>query len=319
MTRVGFIGCGGAHAQHCDYLNHCEDVVLAAHCDIAEERAERAANRFGGEAYVDDEALFEKAKLDAVYVTTPPDVRNNVIEMAAARGVHLFLEAPVNLTRAGAKRAGAALRKSDVIVSAGYAWRYYDTIARARKKLTGKAVSLVTGYWHGMIPRAPWRRQIDRSGGQVVERTTHVIDLIRYVCGEVAEVYAVGSTGCATKANQYDIHDSSAITMRLKSGATAAVTSSYVANHGAKAGFEIITPEAVFSFDSGRLTVDEAGRSTSYTPQNDIRADQTRAFIDAVQKGKKNGVRSTYNDAMKTFLVTEAVNESMRSGLPIKP
>lgn len=319
MTRVAMIGCGAAHARHCECLRRREDVTLVGHCDIEEDRAEAAASQFGGDAYAGHERLLDETKPDAVYLAAPPLAREELVEAAAERGVHMFIETPMELNRMAAKRANAALRKSKVIVSAGYVWRYFDTVATARKKLNGKAVSLVTGYWHGPMPEAGWRRRMDKSGGQVVERTTHVIDLIRYLCGEAAEVYAAGSKGCAKKADDHDLHDSSAITMRLKSGATASVTSSYVAKHGAKAGIEIVTPEAVFTFNSGQLTVQEDGRSTRYAPKNDIYADQTEAFIDAVRGGKKNRVRSSYSDALKTFLVTHAANESMRTGLPVKP
>ena len=47
--------------------------------------------------------------------------------------------------------------------------------------------------------------------------------------------------------------------------------------------------------------------------------EENRAFIEAVRNGKRGRIKSTYSDAMKTFLVTCAANESMESGMPVKP
>jgi len=38
-----------------------------------------------------------------------------------------------------------------------------------------------------------------------------------------------------------------------------------------------------------------------------------------VRTGKRTRIKSTYADALKTFNVTIAANESIVSGLPVKP
>jgi predicted dehydrogenase len=169
------------------------------------------------------------------------------------------------------------------------------------------------------MPELWWWRRMDKSGGQVIEQSTHVFDLVRYLCGDVAEVYAAGSTGCLTNVEKYSVHDSSVVTLRMKSGATGVVTSSCVANHRATVGLEITTPEASLEISFGKLTVYEDGTVTKYSPKVNTYGEEDRAFVDAIRTGKRTKIKSTFADAMKTFSVTCAANESMQSGLPVKP
>ena len=239
-------------------------------------------------------------------------------EAAAERGIHLFVEKPIAINRDVAKRIAASIRKAGILCSVGYCFRYYETVALARRLLKGKAVSLVAGLWNGGMPGVWWWRRMDKSGGQILEQTTHMFDLMRYLCGDVAEVYASASTGCMTKVKNFDVHDSSVVALRLKNGATGTITSSCVANHGGQVALQIVTPEASFSFEGGRLTVREDGLVTEHLPKVDMYAEESRVFIEAVRTGKKNKIRSSYSDALKSFLTTYAANESIESGMPVQ-
>lgn len=319
MIKVGFVGCGGIMQVHYKHLSAMDDVKLVGHCDIEKDRAERGAAEFGGEAFTEFEAMYDKTKPDAVYVAVPPYAHCGMEEAAAERGIHLFIEKPIAINRDVAKRIASVVTKANIICSVGYCFRYYDTIAIARQALKGKAISLISGHWHGGMPGVWWWRRMDGSGGQVVEQTTHMFDLLRYLCGEVAEVHAVASTGCMTKVEHFDVHDSSVVSLRLKNGATGVVSSTCVARHGGGVGVEIVTSDNTVSFAGGRVTVREDGQITEYLPKVDMYAEENKAFIEAVRTGKKNRVKSSFNDALKTFLVTYAANESMASGLPVKP
>lgn len=319
MVKIAVVGCGGIQNEHYRHLSAISDVKLVGHCDMDKARAEDAASRYGGDAFTEFEAMYDKVKPHAVYVSVPPFAHNGMEEAAAERGIHLFIEKPIAIDRSTAKRIANALKKSNVITCVGYCWRYYDTVAKAREVLKGKAVSLIRGCWNGGMPGVWWWRRMDKSGGQAVEQTTHIFDLARYLCGEVAEVYAAGSTGCQTQVEHYDVHDSSAVVMRMKSGATGVITSSCVANFGGDVSLEVITPEATVKISFGKLSVHEDGRVTEYRPKVNTYEEEDRAFIEAVRTGKRTKVKSSFADAAKTFFVTCAANESMQSGLPVKP
>ncbi|MFP4191529.1 MAG: Gfo/Idh/MocA family protein [Candidatus Hydrogenedentota bacterium] len=319
-VRVAVVGCGRAQGEHYKHLGKRDDVELVGHCDIDGDRAAAAAERHGGEAFTDHEKMYDQTRPAAVYISVPPFAHSGPEEAAAIRGIHLFVEKPIALDRRTAKAIAATIRKAKIITSVGYCWRYFDTVEHARKLIKHKAICLVRGYWDGPMPEAWWWRRQDKSGGQLLEQSTHIVDLVRHLCGEVAEVHAIGSSGCMTQVPDFDIHDSSVATLQLKNGAAGVVTSVCVANSaGVKAGVEIVTPEAVFTVDYGKLTVREDGKTTEYEPRTDIYAEQTEAFVESIKTGRKKRIRSTYADALKTFCVTCAANESMASGLPVKP
>ncbi len=319
MVKIAFVGCGKIMAKHGKYLSAHDDAKIVGHCDVNKTSAEKATSEFGGTAFTDPSAMFDKVKPDAVYVCVPPFAHGDIEEAAAERGIHLFIEKPVSIDRETCKRVSAAIRKSKVISSVGYCFRYNDTVEVARKMLKEKAISLVCGSWICRTPETPWRRKMDKSGGQLVEQSTHLFDLARYLCGEVAEVYAVGSNGCILKDSNYSIYDSSSVSLRFKNGAAGCLSSCCVTDHVQKIVLNIVTTDSVFRFDNGRMIIEEDGRTTEIRPKADMFEEENKTFIEAVQSGKKNKIKSSYADAAKTFRATHAANESIESGLPTKP
>lgn len=319
MVRIGVVGCGGAMEEHFRHLRAMEEVRFVGHCDIDEARAASAASRFGGEAFTNAHSMYDKIKLDAVYVCVPPHAHGDIETDAAERGIHLFVEKPVALDAATANRVETCIRQSKVIASVGYCFRYCDTVNRARQLLKGKAISLACGWYASSLPRTWWWRRRRMSGGQIVEQSTHIFDLVRYLCGDVAEVYAVASRGCMNKVDDFDVDDSSAVTLRLKSGAAASIVSSCVAFNGGRNGLEIYTPEATLTLDGTTLRVRQDGVKTEFDSIGNMYAEEDKAFIDAISGGRKNRIRSTYADGKKTLLATLAANESAALGLPVKP
>lgn len=320
MIRLGFVGCGGIMQEHYKRLQSVADVKMVGHCDTDLERAKSAADRYGGHAFDDCEQMLDRAKPNAIYIAVPPFAHGPIEDAAAARNIHMFIEKPIALDRAMARRVAAAVQRSKSIISVGYCYRYCDTVALARRLLKGHAVSLACGCWNGGMPEVWWWRRRDKSGGQFIEQTTHLVDLIRYLCGEVCEVYAVASRGCMSNVKDYDVDDSTAVSLRLKNGATACIACTCcVMNRPGHTGLEIVAPEMTLHLNGGVLQVYENARMTEHRPSGDMYLEETLVFLDAVRHGKKNRIKSPLSDAMKTFLVTCAANESIQSGMPVRP
>jgi predicted dehydrogenase len=319
MINVAAVGCGEMMKRHCSHLAAMERVQIVGHCDVEKVRADEAAHQFGGEAFTSVTEMYDQAKPDAVYITVPPYAHGEIEEEAVARGIHLFIEKPLALDRAVAKRIAAAIRRSDTLASVGYSYRYLDTVAIARQMLKGKAVTLIQGCCTCGMPDVWWWRQMDKSGGQFLAQTTDLFDLVRYLCGEVSEIYAVASNGCMSNVEHYDIQDSSVAVLRMKNGATAAISASCVARHDGRFGLEIVTPEATYTLCKNSLVVKEEGKTTEHHAQLDKVAEENAAFIDAIRQKKKARIRSPYSDAMRSCSLSWAANESIKSGMPTKP
>jgi len=315
--RVGFIGCGGIARHHMGLLAKLEDVQMVAFCDINRGKAESAAKQYGGRAYGDHREMYDEEELDAVFICLPPYAHTDQEIMAAERGIALFLEKPVALTLEKAREVTQAIERGGVISSVGYNWRYMEITDKAKEVLGSKKVAFALGRWIGGMPGTSWWRVMAQSGGQMVEQTTHIFDLARYLLGEVKIVYAVASTGLMTEVPNYDVHDASVVNLVFQSGAVANITSSCVVEAGGSAGLDIYTKGLTLKIGD-HLEIIQKGRTEIIQNTNNPYLDEDRTFLEAVRSGDSSGIRSSYADATKTLEVTLAANRSIREGKPIK-
>lgn len=317
QTKVVIVGCGGIAGLHVERLYARSDVKIVGCYDVNAERAEALSAQWGVPVFKEVTAMYDETRPHAAYILAPPDAHGLLETEAAGRGIHLFIEKPVALDLQTARRINAEIRKAKILCSVGYCFRYSEPVHTVHQLLKGKPVSLVTGACHGGMPQALWWRKRLCSGGQIVEQTTHLVDLVRYLCGPVAEVHAAASRGCMSRASDYDIDDSSIVTLRLKTGAVACISSTCIMNFPGKTFLEIITPDHIVMFDGSTARVREDHRIIEYLSASDMYAAETDAFINAVQQGRRTGIRSTYSDALKTLRVTLAANESIATGMPV--
>lgn len=317
-VRIGFIGSGGIANAHMNVLQGTEDVSLAAFADPQVERAENAAARFDGTAYSDYREMLEKETLDAVYVCVPPFAHEDQEIIAARKGLHLFIEKPIALSMAKACEIKKAIDDAGVIACVGYHWRYNGTTQQARELLDDLPVGMVLGYWMGGMPGVPWWRVMAGSGGQMVEQTTHIFDLARYLAGDVTEVYAAYATRCLEEVPNFDVSDVGTATLKFAGGAVGTVSNTCILGQGYTVGLHIAAKDLVLEIDGGNLRVLRPGKTEIIA--NNVNAFQAedQTFIHAVRTGDTSGIRSTYEDAMKTLAVTLAANESARTGVPVK-
>ena len=263
--------------------------------------------------------MLEEQKLDGCYVCLIPGVHGETELDLVKAGVPFYLEKPVHLELDACQRVLEALEKTPVLNSVGYHWRYAAGSQAARKFLQDKQISLVDGYWYGGFVGAPWWRQIKLSGGQLVEQATHIVDLARYLAGEVKTVYAAASTGAMTDVENYDITDTSVVAMKFDSGAVGSVISGCIAQkHGGNKvdltlkgrGWQVWTNSDKASWESADETDEIAGDQ----PWADQLGNGDRAFVSAIRAGDQAQIIADYRSGTQTLAVTLAANESMESG-----
>ncbi len=316
-VRVGFVGVGGIARAHLAALSRMDDVELVAFCDVQGDRAQAAAAEFRGAAYADHSQMLEREKLDALYVCVPPGFHTDAEIIAARSGVHLFIEKPVAVTMEKAREIEAEIKKSRVICSVGYHWRYQDSARLAREKLAGRTVAMVMGYWMGGLPGVPWWRVMAQSGGQMVEQTTHVFDLARYLVGDVKRVFATYALRTMTDVPNLDVPDVGTAVIDFANGAIGTIFNTCCLDFSYRVGLNIICRNLVVEVNGGARIM-EAGRTEDIRNKTDVRLAQNRVFIDAVTSGKRDAIASDYSDAVKTLAVTLAANESAATGRPVE-
>jgi len=310
--RVGFVGLGGMMSVHLRHLSEMKDVKLVAFCDVKKNVANAVAKGYGGKAYSDCTDMYKNERLDAVYVAVPPNAHGKPELLALKRGIHLFIEKPIAVDRDRAVEVAKAVSSSRCIVSVGYQWRYLDIVQRARRVPAGKKPSLVLGWWLGGAPGVGWWKRKDISGGQVVEQTTHIFDLARYLCGEVSSVHAAASVGLMKERKDFTVDDSSSVTLLFENGAIGNISSTCVHGGFSKIGLLCVCKDLSFECTGNRLRVTDMQCTHEYERRSDPYLAENEAFITAVANDSPVGILSPYEDALKTHLLTMAANEAMR-------
>jgi predicted dehydrogenase len=193
-----------------------------------------------------------------------------------------------------------------------------DKVKKAKEILSGRDVAMVLGYFVGSFPGVPWWRVLEQSGGQMVEQTTHIFDLARYMAGEITEVYAASGVRALQDVPDFDIWDVGTATIRFASGAVGAISNSCVLTEAYEIGLHVICKDLVLVLHlDGSIKIVETGRTEIINGQRSPWAGETEAFINAIKTGDRSAIRSTYPDAVKTLAATLAANESAATGRPV--
>ena len=92
--RIGIIGCGGiANSKHMPSLSRLDDVEMVAFCDLIEERAVAAKEKFGSKdakAYTDYRKLLKDESISVVHVCTPNREHSFITVDALEAGKHVM-------------------------------------------------------------------------------------------------------------------------------------------------------------------------------------------------------------------------------------
>ena len=323
IVRVGFIGCGGIanyHFGHYDLDKNgtpkIPEAKITSVCDLIDERAKAAAERFHATPYKDWKEMLAKEKLDAVYVCVEPCAHSGMELGVIDKGCALFVEKPVALKLDYAKKVLDGLKKKKLINAAGFQDRYIDFIPTMKQWVAKSKVGFFNAYWVGGMPGVWWWRRRDTSGGQAVEQTIHTFDMCRNLFGEVVELSAFGRRGIITDVENYDTEDASAVNLKFENGIIGTVYSGcFVRGGGGKNGIDVYTMNGKLVYNERTdLTITEPARTITCKVGNDFGQEEDQAFIDAIIEKDQSLIESNYYEAYKNLELTLAANESMDNG-----
>ena len=315
---IVFLGSGGIAGKHMGALSEIDNARVVGCMDINEEAAAEAAARFpGAGAYTDAGEALDDRKPDAAYVCVPPHAHGELEQACIEREIPFFVEKPISNDRPTARKILEGVRQKDLLTGVGYMSRYRSTVEEARQALKKDEPVMARGWWIGGMPGARWWRQKEKSGGQIMEQTTHTFDLACYLFGDVETVFCAGRRGLITDVDGYDVEDASICTLVFESGLVCEISSSCAVECGGSTGLEIFCRNShlkLSGWDLG-LEIQQPGQTCRYqSPEDNIFEVEDQIWIDAVESGNGAAIKSTYRDAYHTQMVTCAANESMESG-----
>jgi predicted dehydrogenase len=238
MEKLGavVVGCGniGTYA-HIPNLKAIAKIDLISVCDVVEERAKAAANRFGVKRYETDYRKFlDDENVGLLAVCTPPDTHLEIAGAALEAGKHVFLEKPLASNIQDSLKLHKVAKKSKGKLMPGFCLRYHGMFRYVKHLIEAGKLGTPELMWRnsigaaiGVLAPAQWVMQKKRSGGMLVENAMHIFDAFRWFAGEYDSVYAETKT----VSEGIEIEDTAMVAMRFRNGAYATITQTWAATH----------------------------------------------------------------------------------------
>jgi myo-inositol 2-dehydrogenase / D-chiro-inositol 1-dehydrogenase len=316
--KIGFIGTGWFANKHASILGEMNGIEVTAFCGTSIEKAETEARKWSNaKGYTNVEQMLDKQKLDAVYICVPPMAHGAIEKALLERGIPFFVEKPLGINDKPFEIA-RRIEEQGLITSVGYHWRYMDISKKAQSLLQECQAGMALGYWMGSMPMVHWWRDVNKSGGQFIEQTTHIVDLLRFLIGEVKEVYsAYSSRVMESKVEGTTVSGVGSVILKLNNGIVANISNTCILPESHKAGLEIYTNEGVMEITSNLLRDIRGKELNEYRNQLDPYKVENEIFLNAIKTGDASHILSTYSDAVKTHAITLAAAQSAMTGLPV--
>ena len=166
--------------------------------DVTDEIAAEAAMRFGFETSSGDwRTVINDPNVDIVDVATPNHLHAEIVIAAAKAGKHIICEKPLARDGAEAKLMYDAVKNAGIVHMVAFNYRRTPAVALAKKYITEGAIGDILNFRGTYLqdwsadPDSPlsWRFQKKIAGsGALGDIGTHVVDIARYLVGEISQV-----------------------------------------------------------------------------------------------------------------------------------
>ncbi len=195
--RIAIVGAGLIGRQHVERVAREPGASLAAIVDPSEHARELAAQA-DARWFPDVSDMLDTARPDAVIVATPNQLHVPVGLECVAAGLPLLVEKPLAQDLPTGRRLVEAAEAAGVPLLVGHHRRHNRALRQARGIVeSGRLgrITVVNALAWFLKPEAyfdvEWRRE--PGGGPILINLVHVVDDLRYLCGEIEEVKAIGS------------------------------------------------------------------------------------------------------------------------------
>jgi predicted dehydrogenase len=226
--RFGLIGCGD--------IGRVRAAALAAGAhrltvvsDVDTSKARDVAGPAGAAVLTEWRELVTRDDVDAVIISTPPMLHEEMAIRALEAGKHVLCEKPLARTPEECSRMLAAAAQNGRVLATGFNYRFYPSFALARELLDAGAIGELShirsyGGYSATGHNQPWVHDADVVGGGALHDIgIHMIDLTQDFLGDVEEVvrFASGSVW------RFGCEDNGFLLMRSADGRIASLHASW--------------------------------------------------------------------------------------------
>ena len=318
---VAMIGAGRMGQTHAGVLRTLREVRITDIVDFVPDNARKVAEVFGAKVSEEDEVLANP-DVNAVFITTPTPAHAESIKKAARAGKAIFVEKPLAHTLNVSREVVEAVEKAGVPCQVGFMRRYDPAYLEAKRRIDAGELGSIENF--RAISRDPYQPNLEflkTSGGLLVDLGIHDFDSARYLCGEVEEVYAVGTAVRDDRLKEFGLFNLAVATLKFQNGAVGTLENALNTAYGYEVVTDILGEKGKYHLEKrqqlGFEFWGEQGVSNDYPQHFDQRfpqayANEVIAFAKNVHAGQP--VTPTARDALESSRLALAAQESLESG-----
>ena len=334
--RVALIGSGIARGHLMRGYDRIRDLFeVRVLCSLDEKRGREVTAEFGIPDYtMDTESVFARDDIDVIDICTPPHLHFELSRKAIASGKHVICEKPLFGSVAEVDAMAGIVAASGLGFMPIFQYRYGRGLQRLRhliaSGLTGRPymTTIETHWWrppayYAVDWRGKWATEL---GGGLMTHAIHAHDMLNYIHGPCAEVFAYG----ATLVNPIEVEDNAALAIRMQNGSLASLSMTLGSREETsrlRFCFENLTAESIHdqpyapARDPWRFVAGDAAHQAridavldEVSETMDDFARQFELFHKALAAGKAPPV--TLEDARRSLELVTAAYHAMRTGKP---
>ncbi len=225
MVNFAIVGCGRVSGKHIDSLKQIVGAKIVAVCDVNEEKAKKASTQAGCKYYTDYNDLLKDSNIDVVNICTPSGMHPEMTIQAAKAGKNVVCEKPIALTMKDAHAMVQECKKNRVSLFVVKQNRYNPAIVQLKEAIEKGRFGRIflanaTVRWsrgQDYYDQDSWRGKISSDGGVLLNQTSHHIDMLQWLIGEITSVICRK----ATFAHEIETEDTAIALLKYKNGAIA--------------------------------------------------------------------------------------------------
>ena len=331
MLKIGIIGAGRIGRVHGEsIMRFVKGATVKSIADpmLNNEIKEWAKGLGIAEVYKDYKEILKDKEIDAVLICSSTDTHSPISLEAINAGKHVFCEKPVDHDVSKINQVIEALKKNPKIKYQVGFNRRFDHNFKAVKKLVqdGEIGELNVLKITSRDPGAPPVSYIKVSGGMFLDMTIHDFDMVRFIGGEVEEVYAMGGVLVDKEIGKAGDIDTAVITLRLNSGALAVIDNCRRASYGYDQRLEAFGSLGQAAISNDSTSTVEISTKDGVTKEKPLHfflerymgayVEEITDFINAINNNTK--VPVDIYDGLYPVLIGLAAKKSLTENRPVK-
>jgi predicted dehydrogenase len=310
IRKVGMamIGCGQIARAHLRAIAKIPNAELVGAMDIAEEKAQIAADEYGGKLHTKVDSVLTDGEVDAVVLALPHHLHYPVAVKSAQAGKHVLVEKPMALNVAEARGMVDAADAAGICLMVGQSTRFRPEVWTAKSvidsgKLGKMQQCICQRAWFLQKLSTKWRYSRQQCGGLYLPLFgSHDVDMILWLMNDApVRVHSLLRSYTSVTDSESD----GVVSIELAKGGIVSLSfsmSSPIARHSAL----FVGTEGAMLIENGKLLVNKEEVPLDKSESQFV--PQMQEFVDAILANREP--IASGRDVLPTMAVLDAASES---------